>query len=447
MSDGYTPRKPRFCCLKVFIELILFAALTILIQPILPAFSQLDPGSALGSKIQQSNSDENRFDEKVHFEYPEASSEIRNYFNTKYAIGIISPLIACLAVLIMLQKGIVKAIRDRFERLPYLLSFLSTGSCFYGLIALVQLPLTFYSSFVVEHQYKLSSQSFASWTHDYFAHTAFGALIVPLLALVFLLIRKFPRHWVFQAWLLLSSVILFVTFVEPILVDPVFNKFRALEDGSLKTRIISLCRQSGIEHPSILVADKSKQTKKLNAYVTGLGSSNRIVLYDTLLTKASSDQVLAVLAHELGHYRLKHVVLGVSIAIIFLLPTLFLAGYCLKACIRYLPASWGVKAMSDPAIVAVIALAGFVLPLVISPLPASISRLLEAEADAYGIRVYGHALETAQAFKLLSQSNLSDPNPPPFIEFWFFTHPSIKHRIDYALSQIPRESNSRSRSN
>lgn len=439
MSYGYTPRKSPFFCLKVFIEFFLFAALTILILPVLPAFSQSASTANSASKTEHSVSISVPDSKNVQFQYPEATPEIRNYFSTKYAIGILSPILSSLAIIVMLQTGVVTRLRDKFDRFPYVVSFLLTGFCFYTLVTLIDFPLTYYSSFIVEHQFNLSEQNLMSWLHDFLARSAFGSFIVPVLALVFMLIRKFPRHWVLQVWLLLSALILFVTFLEPLLVDPVFNKFRELESGTLKTKIIHLSDEAGLQNPKILVADKSQQTKKLNAYVTGLGSSNRIVLYDTLLDKGSYEQILAILAHEMGHYRLKHIVLGVSLLIAFLLPMLFLASRCLELCIRYLPRKWGVRTASDPAMIAVLALAGSILPLLISPIPAAISRLIEAEADAYGIRLYGHPYETAEAFKLLSQTNLSDPNPPPFVEFWFFTHPSIKHRIDYALSQIPRD--------
>lgn len=375
-------------------------------------------------------------DASPNFDYPKCTETMRQYFVQRYLISICSPLWATACMFVALQTGMVAKLIDKFSKLKnYLARLLLSVSSIYILGYLIKLPFIFYSSYVLEHNFGLSPQSFPAWAQEQFGFFAVSLVIVPFVAACFLLIRRYQHTWFIPVWILTSIVAIFVAFVEPIVIEPLFNKFQPLPESSLRQSIKALCTKVELPNLEIQVADKSKQTKKINAYVNGVGSSKRIVLYDTLVKELPEDQIIAVLAHELGHYKLKHVLTGLAIAIAGSLPLLYLAQILSDKYVAKLPRNWGIKSNSDPTLFAVYCMIIWIGPLFIAPIPSFISRMFESEADAYAIRVTKNPMAAARAFAMLSEKNISDPDPPAFIEFWFFSHPSIKHRIDYALSQ------------
>ena len=428
MIDRYTAPTIRPTTRKLIIFLSLLSALVSL-QLITPP------------AIAQAGSDQ------IKFVYPECSQAMKDYFQLKYAIAIGSPVLCSLAIFGFLNSGLIAAAREKLKiKLSSPLSLAKFILLFYSLCFALKLPFYFYSGYMLEQQFKLSQQSIGSWLHGIFGLYLEGLILVPVLTLCLLLIRRFPKYWHLLIGLLLGCVIAGIAYLQPLVVDPYFNKFHDLPEGSLKKNIRILSLQSGLEHPQILVADKSKQTKKMNAYVNGIASSNRIVLFDNLVNDVPEKQILAVVAHELGHYRLNHLYTGLALAIAGLFPLLYIWKTATDKFLPKLPRRWGIKTNSDPVLLAVWCIVIWIAPLVISPIPAFVSRLLESEADAYAIRLSHDPLSAAEILRTLSQKNLSDPDPPAFIEFWFFSHPSIKHRIDYALEQLRERRESAQRS-
>lgn len=418
MTAQYHPKTAGPGGAKLMIFSSLFAFLVVFLPVTLPGLPQT-PG------------------EQIAFVYPKCSQATKDYFLLKYATAIASPLLCSVAILAFLHFGFIARLKDKMKiKSTSLMKTAGFAFVIYLICFTIRLPFSFYSGYLLEHQFGLSTQSIGLWLHDLFGVFLEGLIIVPILCLLLLLIRRFPKSWFFWVWLLLSAVTTAIAFVEPLVVDPYFNKFRELPESKLKTDIIAISHKSGMENPLILVADKSKQTKKLNAYVNGIASTKRIVLYDNLVNDVPEEQILVVVAHELGHYRLGHVMTGLALAIAAMLPLLYFWKFCTDKILPLLPRQWGIKSSSDPAIMAAWCIVIWIAPLVIAPVPAFFSRLLEAEADAYAIRTCGDPLNAARVFCTLSEKNLSDPDPPAFIEFWFFTHPSLKHRIDYALSQL-----------
>lgn len=368
------------------------------------------------------------------FDYPQSTDSMRQYFLLKYLIMIAGPLLYSAIFVLLLHSGLLLRLKNRLSNKPYIYVLSCFAALLYASATLLNFPLHFISSFVLEHHFALSDQSFASWMRDDLTHIFIGAsLSIPALVLCFSIVRKFHKRWFIPLWLLLSASIAALTFLEPLLFAPAFNSFSPLPASSLRSGIERLCHESGIMHPTILVADKSKQTKKLNAYVSGLFSSKRVVLYDSLVKDVPEDEILQVVAHELGHYRLKHVAMGVVLSMIVLLPLLWLAEFAINRILPRLPLRWGISTSYDPCMMALVFVALWILPFLLEPFPNAVSRYVEAEADAYALRLTQNPLAAAKIFRTLAQRNLSDPDPPALIELWFFSHPSLKHRIDAAL--------------
>lgn len=368
---------------------------------------------------------------------PVVTPQMRRYSRTRYALYFIGAAYELLVLWGMLASGLSARLRQIVQPLRF--SFLQLAG-YYSLLTLVLIavhsPLTWYSGYYLEHAYGLSSQSFAAWTGDLAKGIAVDiATTVPVLWVLFRLIRTSPRRWAFWFWAALIPFIAFGIFLTPIIVDPLFNKFTPLAPGPLKTQIEALAVKAGIPNAPIYVVDKSRQTHSTNAYVTGIGSSARIVIWDTTIQRMPQDQIVAVVGHEMGHYVLKHLYWGFGMSVGGLLILLPLAQRFVESLLTRYGPRWGIQSLTDyaatPALLLTMALFSFFL----APVTNAVSREIEHQADAYGLQVTGNRPAMARAFVSLSEQNLSDPNPPAFITFWLFTHPPLQERIDFALGR------------
>ena len=368
---------------------------------------------------------------------PVVTPQMMRYSRTRYALYFVGTTWGLLALWGVLASGLSARLRQLVQPLHF--SFFRLAG-YYALLTLVLLavhaPLTWYSGYYLEHAYGLSSQSFPAWAGDLAKGAAVDlATTVPILWVLFWLIGRSPRRWALWFWGALIPLIAFGIFVSPLVVDPLFNKFTPLPPGPLKTRIEALAAKAGIPDAPIYVEDKSKQTHSTNAYVTGIGSSARIVIWDTTLARMPKDQIVAVVGHEMGHYVLKHLYWGFALSVGGLLLGLPLAQKFAEAMLARFGPRWGVTSLTDyasvPALLLTVALFSFFL----APVTNGASREIEHQADAYGLQVTGNRPAMARAFVSLSEQNLSDPNPPAFIKFWLFTHPPLRERIDFALGK------------
>ena len=229
-------------------------------------------------------------------------------------------------LVLLLVTGLSRRLRDaaaRATKKPFVLAMLYIV-LFTLAAAVLEFPLTYYADFVVPHQFDLSDQSFGSWMGDMLKGLAVNLVIGSVIgALALLAIRRMQRWWV-VLWLASVPLIILVVIIQPIVLDPIFNKFEPLQDQVLKQKLLDLASRAGIEGGRVYQVNKSKQTKTMNAYVTGIGPTNRIVMWDTLLAKMNHDEVLGVMGHEMGHYVMKHIwktlafLLAISIFVFYL---------------------------------------------------------------------------------------------------------------------------------
>ena len=379
----------------------------------------------------------------VHVRLPVVTPQMHRYSETGYMLYFVETAYGLLLLAGILATGFSARLRAVAERLPGgRLRFVALV-WYYGLLtvllAMLQAPLTFYGGFWRPHHYGLSHQGFGGWLADEAKGAAIDtALAILLFATLFALVRRSPRRWGLWLWLVAIPLVAFGIFAQPLMIDPLFNKFTPLPAGTLRTQIESLAVKAGIPDAPILVSDKSRQTDETNAYVTGIGSSARIVLWDTLLrgrNRMPDDQILAVVGHEMGHYVLKHLYLGFAEAVGGLLVALPLLQLCVRGLVRRFGARWGVTGLTDRAAVPAYLLVFGLLTFGADPISNALSRQIEHAADAYGLAVTQNRVAMAQAFVSLSEQNLSDPYPPPFIAFWLFTHPPLGERIAFALGR------------
>jgi len=300
-------------------------------------------------------------------------------------------------------------------------------------IAVLDFPLTFYADYIVPHQFDLSNQSFASWLLD--QTKAFGvtvAILAPLGALALRAIARFRRWWL-VLWLASIPLSAFFIVIAPVFLDPIFNKFTKLQDPVLEKALLDEASRAGIEGSSVFQADKSKQTKTMNAYVTGLGPTKRIVIWDTLLAKMTREEVLAVMAHEMGHYVLNHVWKGLAFSVVVSFIVLYTGQRVTERGVARWGAKWDVREPGDPAAVPWLLIVAAAIGFFLTPVTSAFSRHVDHEADVFGLQLTHFNEPMASALKKLAEDSKYNPEPNRFIELWHYSHPSTNERIRYAL--------------
>jgi STE24 endopeptidase len=283
----------------------------------------------------------------------------------------------------------------------------------------VTLPLDLWRGLVRERRFGLSTQSLRGWLADRAKGEAIEVLLAALVwGAAIGLVDAFPRWWPAAAAAALSLFVLLMSFVAPVVLEPVFNRFRPLEDEHLAGELRALADRAGVPVRDVLVADASKRTTRTNAYVSGLGPTRRVVVWDTLLADAGEPELKLVVAHELGHRRERHVLkgtllgMGGAVAVVLLL--------------------WAAFGTPHPSDFPLVALFFTGVELAALPLLSAISRRWERQADRSSLELTGDREAFARAHVALARKNLSDLDPPRLAYLMLFTHPTPPERLALA---------------
>lgn len=296
---------------------------------------------------------------------------------------------------------------------------------------LVTLPLGFVRGFQMEQAWGLSTQSASGWFVDQ-ARSLGVALVMGLVpALAFFgLVRLFPRTWWVWGWAVFSVLTILFAFLWPILIAPLFNRFTPLEDGPLRQRVVELAGEAGVELDDVLVADASKRTTAENAYVAGIGSSKRMVLYDTLLDAGDEDETAYVAAHELGHEVHDHIWKSVALASVALLAAFGVLWWLSRTSVWEWAQASGI---GDARALPLLALFSLVAGFLFLPVQNSVSRSFERDADRVAIDLTEDPDTATKVYRRLAFSNLADLRPPRIAVWTLFSHPPIPERIENVL--------------
>jgi len=296
---------------------------------------------------------------------------------------------------------------------------------------IIDLPLSLYQTFVLEERFGFNKMSFKLWLADLLKSTLMGAAIgLPIATLILWMMGATGALWWLWAWLFWMGFNLLLLVIYPTLIAPLFNKFTPLQDESLKARVTALMQRCGFSAKGLFVMDGSKRSAHANAYFTGFGAAKRVVFYDTLLSKLSPAEVDAVLAHELGHFKHKHVIQRIVAMFALSLAGFALLGWLAQQSWFYtglgvLPNAVG---PNDALALLLFMLALPVFTFFISPLFAQLSRKHEFEADAYAVKqTSGQALSTA--LLKLYEDNASTLTPDPVYVAFYYSHPGASERL------------------
>lgn len=287
-----------------------------------------------------------------------------------------------------------------------------------------------YISYSLSKTYHISTQTFTSWMKDelieFWINYGTWLLIVPVL---YWLMKKSQKRWWLYGWLLSIPFTIFMMFLQPVIIDPLYNDFYPLKNKELETKILKLADKAEIPAKHVFEVNMSDKTNALNAYVTGIGSNARIVLWDTTLNKLSDNQILFIMAHEMCHYVEKHIYFGIGGYLLLSLVGLYLT-YRLM---NWAAARWGKELkMTDARNIQSLPLFFMILSMLLfaaSPLTNLASRYQETRADRYAIEMTKNPEAAITSFQELTRSGLSQVNPPLLVKIFRYSHPSMLDRI------------------
>lgn len=370
--------------------------------------------------------------------------ENRAYSETRTVLAFFTPFYELLIALVILFSGLAAAMRNvahgfgskLYVRVLIFLTLYTAVDFVLGF------PLACYRGYALEHQYGLSTQTLSAWLGDQAKDAVVGVAVfgvVPVLWLAWRAMVRWPRHWWLPVAVGTLPLIVAGTLLQPLVIDPLYNTFTPLRDQRLKERILDLASRAGIPARHVYEVNKSAQTRKYNAYVSGFGPSQRIVLWDTMLEGMEDDEILFVMGHEMGHYRLNHIWKGIGAFSAMSFLFFFLAARLAGWAVAQFGPLWGFKDLGDVAAMPLLAATMTVLAVAAQPAINGFSRAIEHESDVFAIEVTRDNDAGARAFLKLGSQNRSNPDPVPFVKLFLYTHPPLIERMRFTVEYRPWE--------
>lgn len=367
---------------------------------------------------------------------PETLAKMRDYSADNTRFGFLSSGVDVVVTLLFLFGGLLDSYNSWLVSQEW--SFLVTGIAFFLLLSYAQfilhIPFDLYSTFHIESKYGFNKQTFGLW----FADTVKGLLLstivsVVLLGVVFWLIKLTPGYWWLVVWLFLLCFKIFMLYISPYVIEPIFNKFVPITDKGLEEKIKKLFTGAGLSVSKVFTMDASRRSGHGNAYFSGIGHVKRIVLFDTLMEKNSHGEILAILAHEAGHWKKKHILKRLVMMECFSFVAIYVAFLLVQG-------DWlaGVFRIAEPTMYVKLVLVGFCFMIVLFPLKpvaAWLSRRDEWEADRFATDLTETPHVLARALVKLGRDNLANLHPHPWYINLHYSHPPLSQRVSRLLSK------------
>jgi STE24 endopeptidase len=299
---------------------------------------------------------------------------------------------------------------------------------------LINIPFSFYNTFSIEKRFGFTNQTLSLWVTDLIKSLILNTLLLGFLLYVLLwLILALPDLWWLAGWVFVLLFSLFLLYISPYVIEPLFNKFKPMKDSSLEGRIKETMARTGLKINRVFSMDASKRSSHSNAYFTGIGHVKRIVLFDTLLDNHEDEEIIAILAHEAGHWKKKHIV-----KMLILSQTIGLIGFYLAHKLTAGDFLAEIFNLNIPTIHAKLLLVVFIGTLALFPLKpfmAYISRRHEVEADNFALQLTGIPGPMANALIKLGKDNLANLHPHPLYAATYYSHPPLAQRVKRILSE------------
>ncbi|WP_459990621.1 M48 family metallopeptidase [Methylosoma difficile] len=366
----------------------------------------------------------------------EAHQKAADYTLAKGKLGHIDDIVSLVMLLLLTLGGVINATFEFWAAAvssPLWAGVLATASIFL-ILTVVELPSSYYQTFVIEEKFGFNKSSVNQFIKDHLMQTALGAVVgLPLLALILWVMDSVGSFWWLWAWAILMGFSLLMSWLYPTVIAPLFNKFTPMEEGSLKSRIQGLLERCGFSSQGIFIMDGSKRSGHGNAYFTGLGNNKRIVFFDNLVNSLDEEELEAVLAHELGHFKRKHVIKMLIATSITSLISLAVLGWLINQ--PWFFTGLGVAQPSNAAALLLFTLVSSSFTFFMQPITAYFQRKFEFEADDF-------AANNAQASKMISglvklyEENASTLTPDPLYSAFHYSHPPAAVRIAHLETKL-----------
>ena len=367
----------------------------------------------------------------------EAHQKAADYTLAKVKLGNIDSVLGIIVLLLMTVGGVISFIFEYWSSSvpsPLLAGLAATATVFL-LLTIIEIPTSIYQTFVIEEKFGFNKSSAKQFIKDQFMHLALGAVIgLPLLALILWIMDNVGSTWWLWAWGIIMGFSLLMSWLYPTVIAPLFNKFTPMGEGSLKDRIQGLLERCGFNSQGIFIMDGSKRSGHGNAYFTGLGNNKRIVFFDNLVNSLDDEELEAVLAHELGHFKCKHVIKMLIATSIMSLISLGVLGWLIDQDWFYTGLGVSLEQKSHATALLLFLLVSSTFTFFMQPISAYFQRKFEFEADDF-------AANNAQASKMISglvklyEENANTLTPDPLYSSFHYSHPPAAIRIAHLESK------------
>jgi STE24 endopeptidase len=361
---------------------------------------------------------------------PETLAKTTAYTLEKNRLGLVESILDNLLLLLFLFGGLLVLYDRWIAQLSG--SFVLSGMLFFIILTISQtilgIPLSLFDTFRIENRYGFNTTTPRIWLSDLLKSLLISTILLSLLAAGGLAIVRFsPSFWWLWAWAFFAVVSIFLMYLSPYVIEPLFNKFEPVKEEGLEEEIRSLMAKAGLKVSRVMQIDASRRSTHSNAYFTGIGRVKRIVLYDTLLNQMTHEEVLAVLAHEVGHWKRGHIWKRLVMTELLGLASCWLA-YRLTAW-GGLPGILGIPHASFPAQLTILGFLGSIVVFPFTPISNWLSRSHELEADRFATDLTGTPGALASSLIKLSRENLSNLHPHPLYARFYYSHPPVVERV------------------
>ncbi len=298
------------------------------------------------------------------------------------------------------------------------------------IVGVASLPFELYNTFVLEKKYGFSTITWKIWATDLIKSLIISVILIGIMISAFMaFVYYLPERWWFWVWVFFTLFEIILLWLYPVLIAPLFNKYEPIRDELLKEKIVALLGKVGLKAGGIYQTDESKRSKHTNAYFTGIGKTKRIVLYDTLLASHSPEEIIAVLAHEIGHWKNKHIFKQLIFMISASLVLLYLAYLVVGSPVLY--TAFRIQHTPVYAGLFLVSLYLGAIRFFLNPFGAAVMRKYEREADRMAFELTGISQPIINALKRLAKDNLTNLHPHPLYVWFYYSHPPLTERIEY----------------
>lgn len=353
------------------------------------------------------------------------------YETEKTRFSFVSSLFGNIVTVVFIFGGLLNFYNSWIMSLN--MPFVVSGLFFFLVLSyantLITAPFSLYNTFRIENKYGFNTMTLPLWLKDFFKSIILSTLITGILIIVGLwIVQLSPASWWLWLWLFFLAFSLFMMYISPYVIEPLFNKFSPLEDQDMVDRIRQMFLRIGITVNRVFRMDASKRSRHTNAYFSGIGKVKRIILYDTLLEMMDRDEILAVLAHEAGHWKKKHIFK-------MLVATEVLSLFIIYAVFRLVQTNlltdlFSIREETFAAKIVILGFLGGIISLPFTPVSSFISRRFEREADVFAFSLSGNKEAMISALIKLSKDNLSNLHPHPLYAGFYYSHPPMVQRIE-----------------